>query len=100
MKSSKTKKAIKKGIDLYRRFREEEPEYIDTVDVPSIPKVGIIIGECDGILYTTRRAGKIEMYQHEFDGKSKPILCSSADGTQIFIVGGRYNFTEDGITDF
>jgi len=92
-------KAITKGIDLYRRFREEEPEYIDTVDFET-PTVGIIIGSCDTIEYTTRRAGKIELYRHEFDKKSRPLLCSTFDGEQVFLVGGRYNFTEDGITDY
>lgn len=90
---------IKQGVELYERFREEEAEFLDVVDY-DCPKVAILIGECDAVEYTTRRAGKVELYRHEFDEKSKPLLCSTFDGKQIFVIGGRYNFTEDGIKDY
>lgn len=62
-------------------------------------KVGLIIGECDGLLYTTERDGKIEKYIHRFKKSSRPLLVSSYDGSALYIVGGRYKFTERGIVD-
>jgi len=89
---------IRRAVSLYRRFREEEPKFIDEHSI-EWPNVGLVIGKCDGVLYNTVRAGKKEYYKHEFTGKSCPTLCSSFDGKQIFLVGGNYDFTEDGITD-
>lgn len=60
----------------------------------------MLIGTLDTVEYTTRRGGKVEYYRHEFEGKSKPMLCSAWDGSQIFVVGGRYDFTEVGIKDY
>ncbi len=54
----KTKGKIKDCIKLFKRFREEEPEFIDEIIVPTID-VAMLIGTCDGILYTTRRNGKV-----------------------------------------
>lgn len=89
---------LKEAVSLYRRFREEQPEYYDDMPV-EWPTVGLIIGKCDGIMYNTTRAGKKEYYKHEFTGRSCPLLCSTFDGKQIFLIGGQYDFTEDGITD-
>lgn len=89
---------LAKAEDLYRRFRDENPRQVDEVMI-EIPKVGIIIGELDFVGYTTRRSGKMEKYIHKFKRGSKPTLCASHDGDQIFIVGGNYHFTELGIED-
>ena len=96
--ATSTRRKIKKAMSLYKRFREQEPEFIDDVAI-EWPTVGIVIGKCDGILYNTTRGGKKEYYKHEFSGSSCPTLCSSFDGKQIFLIGGNYNFTEDGIVD-
>ena len=53
----------------------------------------------DGVLYTTTRDGREEKYVHEFRKRDKPLLCVSPDGEQLFIVAGRYVFTERGIVD-
>lgn len=93
------KSSVAQAIDLYKRFRGEEPQFIDKVKIPSYPKAAIVIGECDGVMYVTRRDGQMEKYLHSFNKKSRPLLCSSPDGSQIFFVGGSYDFTEDGIVD-
>ena len=67
--------------------------------VPPLPKVAAVIGECDGVLYTTVRDGVKERYIHEFRKGDKPLLCVSPDGRQILLVGGAYRFTEAGIVD-
>lgn len=89
---------IARGVELFKNFRGEEPEYVDTVQMPC-HAVAMVIGECDGVLYTTRRDGKIEQYIHKFKGKSRPLLCTSYDGSQLYLLGGAYDFTDAGITD-
>ena len=90
---------VARAADLYERFTGHDPEELGTVKVPPLPKVAAVVGECDGVLYTTVRDGKAERYIHEFAKKDRPLLCVSPDGRQILLVGGRYRFTEAGIVD-
>jgi hypothetical protein len=60
---------------------------------------GLIIGELDGVLYSAVRDGRLERYIHRFRQRSRPLLTASADGKQLDIVGGRFQFTEAGIED-
>lgn len=92
------KKEVEKAADLYVRFRGEEPQYIEAVKLRVAP-VMLLIGECDGLLYSTRRDGKNERYIHQFAAKSRPLLASSYDGKQLYLLGGAYNFTDAGIID-
>lgn len=48
--------------------------------------------------YSAKRDGKVEKYIHEFK-KSRPVLASSYAGDQLFLVNGRYKFTNTGIND-
>lgn len=92
------KAAVEKAADLYVQFRGENPRFIETVKL-TVPPVMLLIGECDGVLYTTRREGHIEKYIHEFTKKARPLLCSDYTGNQLFLIGGSYNFTDAGIVD-
>lgn len=89
---------IKQAMKLYERFHVMEPQYIDELDVV-VPDVCVAIGKCDGVLYTTIREGQKESYIHEFGERSKPVLASSYDGKQLFILQGNYKFTDRGIID-
>ncbi len=75
-----------------------EPEYIDTINIAPVD-VGLKIGRCDGILYTTIRDGVTEKYIHEFKKKARPVLVASYDGKQLLLVGGKFTFTDRGIVD-
>ena len=75
-----------------------EPEFIETHKV-SLPDVALLVGHLDGVMYTTVRDGKKEKYIHRFKLKSRPLLITSHDGTQLIILGGEYDFTELGIVD-
>lgn len=86
------------AIDLFKRFRGTDPEYIETHKI-NMPEVALLIGHLDGVLYTTIRDGVTEKYVHKFKLKSRPLLCTSHDGTQLIILGGEYDFTELGIVD-
>ncbi len=89
---------IQTAAKLYVKFRGEEPEFVETVHLNVAP-VMLLIGELDGVLYTTRRDGKRESYIHKFKKNSRPLLASSHDGKTIYIIGGRYEFGEAGIID-
>lgn len=89
-------RAIDAAANLYIQFRGEEPHYVESVPFLVSP-VMMLIGECDGVLYTTRREGHIEHYQHNFSKRSRPLLATSHDGKQLYLLGGSYNFTDAGI---
>lgn len=90
--------AIEKAARRFTRFTGHSADHLESVDF-QIPRAVAVIGECDGILYTTVRDGVQESYIHEFKGEARPLLCASEDGTQLLLVGGRYKFTERGIVD-
>lgn len=90
---------VQKAADLYERFTGHRAEPLGLVDMPPTPTAAMVIGECDGVLYTTVRDGKTERYIHEFAHGDKPLLCVTPDGRQMLFVGGRYVFTERGIVD-
>jgi hypothetical protein len=90
---------IDKAADLYERFSGHKPESVGKIRLTNPPKVGIVIGELDGVLYSTVRDNQAEKYIHKFSKRSRPLLVVSPDGKQLFIVGGDYDFTERGIVD-
>ena len=95
---TKKQRKITRAIKLFEKFRDQKAKYIDEIDY-EIPTVAVSIGPCDAIEYTTIRAGKKELYRHEFAKQSRPLLCSTDDGKQLLLIGGNFDFTEDGIKD-
>lgn len=93
------RKDVRRAASLYERFSGHEAEILGKVRIPALPKTGVAIGKCVGILYDTVRDGVAEKYIHKFAKKDAPILVVSPDGKQILLVGGRYTFTERGIVD-
>jgi hypothetical protein len=89
---------IEQAIRLFERFRLDEPKFVDELPAPAVD-VAMTIGFLDAVEYTTKRAGKVELYRHEFAKKSRPLLVASWDGAQLLILGGKYDFTKDGIID-
>lgn len=90
---------VKKAALLRERFTGEDTTPLGVFEVPPTPSVVAVIGECDGILYTTVRDGRTERYIHEFKSKDKPLFCVDPEGRQILLIGGRYVFTDRGIVD-
>jgi hypothetical protein len=90
---------IARAADLYERFSGHEAEVIGKVKVNPMPRVGVAIGEIDGVLYSTVRDGVREAYIHKFRAADRPLFVVSPDGKQLHLVGGRYSFTERGIVD-
>lgn len=87
------------AVRLYQKFREAEPRYVDSLKANPLPRVAMEIGRLDGVLYTTTHAGKATKYIHKFTGRSRPVLATDGKGKQLYILGGAYDFTEDGIVD-
>ena len=97
--SRRVRDEIEQAADLYERFSGHDPEEIGRVTVPRVPRVGVAIGEVDGILYSTIRDGKFEKYIHKFHKKDRPLFVVSPDGKQLFLIGGNYTFSERGIVE-
>lgn len=89
---------IKEAIERFQSFTGMTPEHLDEYMVEH-PDVALKIGTLDAVSYTTVRDGVTERYEHKFNKKSRPFLCSSSDGKQLIILGGLYTFTERGIVD-
>ena len=89
---------IEAAAKLQESFSGHDPENVTSVRV-SDAKVFTPVGKLAGVLYDTTRDGKREKYIHKFRRKSRPLLATSHDGTELRIVGGRFHFTEAGIVD-
>ncbi len=92
------KKAIGQAVRLYKSFRERDPKSIGKVRL-TIPRAVATIGYVEGIDYRTTHGKKVTLYHHDFAPGSRPLLAVSADGLQLLLLGGRYQFTEQGIVD-
>ena len=90
---------IEAAADLYERFSGHDAVELGRVRVNPMPKVGVAIGEVDGILYSTVRDGVLEKYIHKFHKADRPLFVVSPDGKTLFLLGGNYTFTERGIVD-
>jgi hypothetical protein len=99
---------IREGADLFKQFTGHDAELQDAGDAArelglpirrneKIPMLAF--GELLAVEYETVRDGKTERYRHSFRKESRPLLAARHDGKRIFIVGGRYRFTDRGITD-
>lgn len=90
---------IRDAANLYEDFSGHEADVLARMPRPKFPAILVAVGECDGILYTTVRDGKREKYIHEFKPHAKPTLAATPDGSQLFLLGGAFTFTERGIVD-
>ncbi len=89
---------LRQASRLLKDFSGHEP--CEILKIPTSKKrTGLVVGETDGILYTTVRDGRTEKYIHKFKKSSRPLLIASSDGTELGIVGGQFQFTEAGIED-
>lgn len=93
------KKVIRAAVDIYRTFRGAEPKRLQVANL-DIPEAVAVIGHLDYVGYRTTYEGESELYEHEFQPGSRPLLCVSHDGKQLVLLGGRYVFDKHhGIVD-
>ena len=82
---------------LLESFTERPLRREQSVRLPAPPKIGVAFGRVIGIMYQTPDG---ESFIHRFRlQESRPLIVSSPDGKQLFLIGGSYNFTERGIVD-
>lgn len=93
-----SKARLNAAARLYEEFTGHSPEFIDRVSVPDVD-TALVIGDCDGVLYSTVRDGKQERYIHEFKHQARPLLCCASDGQSLLLLGGGFQFTDRGIVD-
>jgi hypothetical protein len=91
--------AMRTAAARFSDFTGHEARVIGKIDFPQNPGAGLVIGPIVGLAYEANRDGESEQYFHRFKAAARPLLVASPDGRQLFIVGGRYNFTARGIED-
>jgi hypothetical protein len=89
---------MQQATTLYESFREAQPKELIKLRV-DVPRVCAAIGHVESINYRTTHGGKVELYRHDFQKGSRPLLCASPNGKQLLLLGGRYQFTDRGIVD-
>jgi hypothetical protein len=89
----------RKAAALYKDFSGHEGDEVEIIAKPDIPDAVLVIGELEGVIYSTVRDNEPERYIHKFRKSSRAMLCASPDGDQLFIIGGSYEFTDRGIVD-
>lgn len=57
------------------------------------------LGPVVAIEYAATRDGELATYRHEFASEARPLLASSHDGRQLYLLGGAYSVTDRGIAD-
>jgi hypothetical protein len=89
---------MRQGMGLYRAFNGFEPTHIMKVHHPRvIPPVVVELGELVGLIYRSDKGqpGQPLTYIHRME--NPPRLVSNIDGTQLYVVGGSYRVTPQGI---
>jgi hypothetical protein len=89
---------LRAGEALYREFNRFEPRAVITVRHSRlIPPVVVELGQLAGLIYRSDKwqRGQPRRYIHFFE--EPPRLVSSLDGSQLYVIGGNYQVTQDGI---
>lgn len=97
--ASSYRRDLHKGAALYEDFTGHDAEEMGMFDLGPIPKVAVVVGELEAVIYNTVRDGKHERYIHKFKARARPMFAVSPDGRQLLLLGGDYDFTERGIVD-
>lgn len=82
---------------LFESFHDRAPRGDELVQLGgfSAPVTALEIGPAISVAY--RALGDGKDYYHEFSGLRRPRVFVSADGRQLYFVGGIYRFTDRGI---
>jgi hypothetical protein len=89
---------IRQGGRLYRRFKRVEPDgLIRVTHCRLIPPVVVQLGDLVGLIYRSDKwqPGAPRTYIHFM--RQPPRLVSDPAGRQLFLVGGSYRITGEGI---
>lgn len=85
-----------RAIKLFRAFRRRAPQGRKEIVLVELDKVvAVEIGPLVGVVYS--REGEKTPYIHRFNRNNRPVLYSSFDGSQLYILAGGYKLTDRGI---
>ena len=80
---------------LFQSFHGRLPGKGEIVTIKQTePEITLEVGQLYGVMYKVN--GIEEPYLHKFTASSRPLLFVSADGKQIYVVKGKYRFTDRG----
>ncbi|MDZ7361171.1 MAG: hypothetical protein ONB46_10645 [candidate division KSB1 bacterium] len=85
-------------MGLFKRFHAFVPKLLQRMKCNRvIPPVVVQLGELKGVIYSSDRwsPGRKRNFIHFM--ANPPKLVSNPQGTQLYIVGGRYRITPKGI---
>lgn len=88
---------LEEARQLFRSFHERDARGInDIVNIAGlkVPTLGLAVGQFFAITYKSVGDGKL--YTHEFSPARRPLIYVNSDGRQIYILEGRYRFTDRG----
>jgi hypothetical protein len=91
-------KQIHQGNTLYQEFNHFQPARNITVKHSRlIPPVVVDLGELVGVIYRSDKGqpGQPQAFIHHL--QDPPRLVSNVEGNQLYIVGGSYRITPQGI---
>jgi hypothetical protein len=96
--NANVKQDLLKGIGLYRSFNRFVPSSVVMVRHSRlIPPLVVELGELVGLIYRSDKdqANQPQTYIHFME--EPPRLVSNVEGKQLYIVGGSYQVTPNGI---
>jgi len=92
-------KRIPEALKLFEAFTGHgASDQFDSTELPE-DDVVVVVGNVEAIAYNAVRDGIKQSYQHEFRASSRPVLAVSHDGRRLYLLAGKYKFTERGIED-
>ena len=89
---------MQQGLDLYQAFNGFGPSRVMKIRHSRvIPPVVVELGELVGLIYRSDKGqpGQPRAYIHTME--HPPRLVSNIEGTQLYVVGGNYRVTPQGI---
>jgi hypothetical protein len=89
---------IHRAAQLYEDFTGEPARHVRQVRTRDHDTV-LAVGPAEAVAYNAVRDGKRASFIHEFRKGSRPLLAVSHDGSQLYLLGGAYRFTDRGIED-
>jgi len=89
---------LDRGAALFTRFHAYAPTRVDRVHTRwRLPSTVVRLGRLVGVIYASDRGscGRQRTFVHFMD--DPPTLAADVDGTQLYVLGGRYRVTERGL---
>jgi hypothetical protein len=92
------KQGVRQGIGLYQAFNRFGPSRVVRIShARVIPPVVVELGALVGLIYRSDKGqpGQLRTYIHFME--NPPRLVCNPEGTQLYVVGGSYRVTPQGI---